>query len=69
MIRLLPVNSSEMLQKIACIGASVVVSRTAPISLSVEMAERSGITLIGYARRDRFAIYTYEEQILGYGIS
>lgn len=55
--------SSEMLQKSARLGAAVVVSRTSPSSLSIEMAERLGITLIGYARRNRFNIYSYPERI------
>lgn len=55
--------SSEMLQKAARIGAPVVVSRTSPSSMSIEMAEQLGITLIGYARRDRFNAYTHPERL------
>ena len=55
--------SSEMLQKSARIGAAIVISRTSPSSLSIEMAERLGITLIGYARRDRFNLYTHPGRI------
>jgi FdhD protein len=42
--------SSEMMQKAARLGAAVVISRTSPSSLSIQMAQRWGITLIGYAR-------------------
>jgi FdhD protein len=49
--------SSEMLQKAARLGAPILISRTSPSSLSIEMAERYGITLIGYARRHRFNVY------------
>lgn len=56
--------SSEMIQKAGRIGAEVVISRTSPSSLSVQMADELGITLIGYARRDRFTIYTHREVIL-----
>lgn len=56
--------SSEMIQKAGRIGAGVVISRTSPSSLSVQMAEERGITLIGYARRDRFTIYAHPEVIL-----
>lgn len=56
--------SSDMLQKAARIGAPIVVSRTSPTSMSVELAEKWGITLIGYARRDRFNLYTHPERIL-----
>lgn len=56
--------SSEMLQKSARLGASIVISRTSPSSLSIEMAERWGITLIGYARRNRFNVYTHSHRII-----
>lgn len=56
--------SSEMLQKARRMGAWVVISRTSPSSLSIELAEAAGITLIGYARRNRFIIYTHPERIL-----
>jgi FdhD protein len=55
--------SSEMMQKAARMGASVVISRTAPSSLSIQMAEQSGITLIGYARRDRFTVYCHAQRV------
>jgi FdhD protein len=56
--------SSEMLQKANRIGASVVISRTSPSSLSIELAQLFGITLIGYARRNRFNIYAHPERIV-----
>jgi len=55
--------SSEMLQKAARMGAPILISRTSPSSLSIEMAERYGITLIGYARRQRFNVYTSKGRI------
>jgi FdhD protein len=55
--------SSEMLQKSNRLGASIVISRTSPSSLSIELAQRFGITLIGYARRNRFNIYAHPERI------
>ncbi len=54
--------SSEMLQKSARLEASVVVSRTSPTSLSIRLAEELGITLIGYARRNQFNVYTRAER-------
>lgn len=56
--------SSEMLQKAARLGAAIVISRTSPSSLSIEYAEEWGITLIGYARRDRFNVYTHPGRIV-----
>ncbi len=55
--------SSEMLQKAARLSAPILISRTSPSSLSIEMAERYGITLIGYARRSRFNVYTNIQRI------
>ena len=56
--------SSEMIQKAARIGSPIVISRTSPSSLSIDLADRWGITLIGYARRDRFNVYTHPERII-----
>ncbi len=56
--------SSEMLQKAARMNAAIVISRTSPSSLSIELAEAYGITLIGYARRDRFNVYTHPARIV-----
>jgi FdhD protein len=56
--------SSEMLQKAIRLRAPIVISRTSPSSRSVEMAEGSGITLIGYARRDHFVVYTHPKRII-----
>jgi len=55
--------SSEMLQKAARLNAPILISRTSPSSLSIEMAERYGITLIGYARRDRFNVYSNSQRV------
>ena len=55
--------SSEMLQKAARLHAPILISRTSPSSLSIEMAERYGITLIGYARRQRFNVYTNKQRV------
>ena len=55
--------SSEMLQKAARLRVPILISRTSPSSLSIEMAERYGITLIGYARRDRFNVYSNGERV------
>jgi FdhD protein len=55
--------SSEMLQKAARLKAPILISRTSPSSLSIEMAERYGITLIGYARRHRFNVYSNAQRV------
>jgi len=55
--------SSEMLQKAARLQVPILISRTSPSSLSIEMAERYGITLIGYARKHRFNVYASGERV------
>jgi len=55
--------SSEMLQKAARLQVPILISRTSPSSLSIEMAQRYGITLIGYARRGRFNVYSNGERV------
>ncbi|MFN2120071.1 MAG: formate dehydrogenase accessory sulfurtransferase FdhD [Anaerolineales bacterium] len=55
--------SSEMLQKAARLGAAILISRTSPSSLSIEMADRYGITLVGYARRQQFNVYSNPQRL------
>lgn len=57
--------SSEMLIKGARMGCPIIASRNSPTSLSVTLAEKWNITLIGYARGRRMRIYTHPER-LGY---
>lgn len=55
--------SSEMLRKAARMNVPFVVSRTSPTSLSIVVAKRLGITLIGYARPGRFNVYSHPENL------
>ncbi len=58
--------SSEMLQKSARLKAAVVISRTSPTSQSIALAQQLGLTLIGYARRSQFRVYTHPERLSGF---
>lgn len=55
--------SSEMVRKAAFAGIPVVASRSAPTSLAVELAEMSGMTLVGFARNHRINVYTHAQRI------
>jgi len=56
--------SSEMVSKAARMGVPIVISRTAPTSLSIQLAQVWGITLIGYTRRRSFRVYTNAERVV-----
>lgn len=55
--------SSEMVAKAVRMEVPILISRTSPTSLAVEMAEEMGITLVGYARTGKFRTYTYPWRI------
>ena len=55
--------SSEMLTKARGMRVPVVISRTSPTALAVELAETWGMTVIGYARGNQMNVYTGEERI------
>ena len=53
----------EITQKAARAGIPIVAAVGAPSSLSLRMAERSGMTLIGFLRAGRFNLYTAPDRI------
>jgi FdhD protein len=55
--------SSDMVLKAAKARIPIVVSRAAPTSLAVDIANESGITLIGFARGRKLNIYSHPERI------
>jgi FdhD protein len=56
-------SSYEILQKCLVAGVPMVCAVSAPSSLAVELAERFGLTLVGFLREDRFNVYTGMERI------
>jgi FdhD protein len=55
--------SSEMMRKAAVMGCPIIASRTSPTSLSVQMAQAWGITLVGYVRQRNMRVYSHEERV------
>jgi FdhD protein len=59
--------SSEMLNKAAKMGIPLIISRTSPTSLSVELGRAWNITVIGYARGNTFRVYSAPERVISNG--
>lgn len=56
--------SSEIVSKCAKWGIPIVASRTSPTSLAVEIAQKAGLTLVGFVRAGRMNIYANPERII-----
>ncbi|WVE36692.1 formate dehydrogenase accessory sulfurtransferase FdhD [Priestia megaterium] len=56
--------SSEILLKVAKIGCEIVLSKSAPTELALNLAEELRITTVGFIRNDSLNIYTCPERIL-----
>ncbi len=55
--------SLEIVGKIIKAGIPIVISNAAPTLKAVKLADKSGLTIIGFARNNRFNIYTHENRI------
>ena len=55
--------SSEIALKCSRCGIPVLVSRAAPTSLAVEIAEKTGLTMIGFVRGDRMNVYSGKQRL------
>ncbi len=55
----------EIVQKAAVAGIPILCAVSAPTSLSVETANKAGMTLVGFLRGDSFNVYTHYERIIG----
>ena len=60
--------SSEMLLKTARWNIPILISRSAPTSAAIKLADEIGITLIGFARSKRMNIYAHSWRIKKFNI-
>ena len=56
---------SDIVEKGIEMRVPIIISLTSPTSLSIEMSVKVNLTLIGYARRDSFRVYSAPERIVG----
>src|SRR5699024_4164892 len=57
--------SSEVLLKISKTAIGILISKSAPTDLALNLANDLGITAIGFARRNQMNIYTHPHRIFG----
>ncbi|MCL6515828.1 formate dehydrogenase accessory sulfurtransferase FdhD [Alicyclobacillus sp.] len=57
--------SSEVLLKVAKIGVGMVIAKSAPTALALDIAQETGVTAIGFARRGGFHVYTHPWRVQG----
>ncbi|HKJ16111.1 MAG TPA: formate dehydrogenase accessory sulfurtransferase FdhD [Xanthomonadales bacterium] len=55
--------SYEMVYKAAAVGMELIMAVSAPTTLAVDFAQRSGMTLAGFARPGRHNVYTFPGRI------
>jgi len=59
--------SSEMVRKCLIAGIPIIVSRGATTTLAVETADKTGLTVVGFARGGRMVVYTHARRVEGTG--
>ncbi len=57
--------SSEILSKVAKIGCEIILSKSAPTELALDLAEELGITTVGFIRNHALNVYTRLDRIIG----
>jgi FdhD protein len=55
--------SYEMVQKCATVGISLLVALSAPTAFAVRLAQRSGLTLVAFARADQHVVYAHPHRV------
>jgi FdhD protein len=55
--------SYEMVQKCATVGVALLVALSAPTAFAVRLAQRSGLTLVAFARADQHVVYAHPHRV------
>ncbi len=56
--------SIDMVQKVAMLGAPMIIAVSAPTADAVALAEGAGITLVALARPDRFEVFSHSDRLM-----
>jgi FdhD protein len=54
----------EIVQKAGRAGIQILLSKSAPTSMAIDMANKIGMTLVGFIRGDRMNVYTHSKRII-----
>jgi FdhD protein len=60
--------SFEIVQKSATVGIAFVAAFSAPTAFAIRLAEKSGQTLVAFARRDRHVVYAHPGRLVAPGV-
>ncbi len=55
--------SSEMVQKAATVGITLLAAVSAPTALAIRLADEANLTLIGFARPHQHVVYTHPQRL------
>ncbi len=56
--------SFEMVQKCASVGIGLMAAISAPTGLAIKLAEDTGLTLLGFARREDHVVYAHPRRLI-----
>jgi len=56
--------SYEMAMKAATVGIGFMAAISAPTALAISLADQAGLTVVGFAREDGYAVYTHGHRLL-----
>ena len=59
--------SVEMVQKVATLGIGMLVAISAPTSLAIELAQETGVGLLGFVRQKSYVVYAHPERLFEKG--
>ena len=59
--------SVEIVQKAATLGIGMLAAISAPTSLAIQLAQETGVTLLGFVRQKSYVVYAHPERLLEMG--